>query len=406
MNYILFFIIFLAIISILFLKKHDLGLTILLLIMVFLLVKNPTISVSSAKTGITLFLFTALPALFPFFLVNDMLIALRVPDNIGRLFAPITRLMFNTSGYGAYVFIMSIFSGYPTGAKITSNLVQNKDITVEEGQKILSFSSTSGPMFIIGVVGTTMLKSTYAGYMLFMIHIVSSLLNGLLFSNLFSSRKSVGKLSQSVLPKKTSSTSELITDAITNSLISSGIIGGYIILFAVMLPLLDSMNFFNIISLLMNKLILLPSELSNNFIALLRASFEITNGSDIITNLSVGMGSKLILLSFILSFSGFSIIGQATNLIGKAGLNSKIYIITKLSHGLIAALLCYLLLHFNLLNTAAPVLKSSNEILTPLNTINLLEINLVLILFFNLLYKKLLKFKFTKCYKKLLRYHK
>lgn len=400
MNYILFCLIIISIISIPFFKKHHFGIITLLLIMVFLLVRNPELSISSAETSIMLFLFTVLPALFPFFLINDMLVTLRVPENISKLFSPITKLMFNTSGYGAYAFIMSIFSGYPTGVKITANLVEHKTISPQEGQKILTFSSTSGPLFIIGVVGTSLLSSPYIGYMLFLIHIISALLNGLLFNFLISPKQISHKANATIINKPIS-TSAMITDSILNSLETCGIIGGYVILFGVIIPLMDSIKFFSTFTIVLNKFLLIPLDLSKNLTALIKASIELTNGTAIISKLPTNMDSKLVLLSFIIAFSGFSIIGQATSLINRTSLSSKTYVLTKVSHGFIASILCYILIHFNVINVPQAVINTSTVSFVNISTLELLEITLTLILFLNLFYKKLSKLKFTRFYRKI-----
>ena len=64
------------------------------------------------------------------------------------------RPIFNVPGEGSFAFIMGIISGYPTGAKILVNFRKNNIVSREECERLLSFSNNSGPLFIIGTVGS------------------------------------------------------------------------------------------------------------------------------------------------------------------------------------------------------------------------------------------------------------
>lgn len=347
MNYFFSILIIIALVMFSFIKTRRLSIIIMLFLFLVLLTIYPEVSIHSAKDGINLWIFVVMPSLFPFFIVSDLLISLRIPENIARLFTPIAKILFNTSGYGAYVFIMSIFSGYPTGAKITSELVLNQKITPDEGQNILTFSSTSGPLFIIGAVGAGMLKSTTAGYIIFICHIFGAIINGILYKFI---RKGIFKerdlATKPYIINNNSSNGNIMSKAIVNSLYTSGFIGGYIILFSVIITLLDRISFYSNLSDIFK--IFIPHNISMLPGILLKTSLEISNGCRIISTLPLNFDLKLILSSFIIAFSGFSIIGQVTSIIGKTNINIKTYILGKLSHGIISSLLCYLLLNINL----------------------------------------------------------
>lgn len=397
MNYIIFSIIVVLLLTSIIYKSKNTTIIFLLFLLIFLITKYPEISLTSAKDGITLWIFIVLPALLPFFIVNDMLISLRVPENIARLFTPFTKVLFNTSGYGAYVFIMSIFSGYPSGAKITADLIHNKKITSQEGQKILTFSSTSGPLFIIGVVGSALLKNPIYGYLLIIAHILGAIVNGIVF-NLFLPRglNSNSKLEKSKLQNKP--ISELLTNAILNSFYTSGIIGGYIIIFSVIIALLEKIEFFSILSSILSTIFLLPANVSSLISNFLKASLEISNGTKILSELPLQINQKLVLLSFIIAFSGLAIIGQVASVLSNTQISLKLYVLSKISQGIISALMCYLLLYLNLFDLQAfqiPHIFSVMPNYTPV----LLEALLILILFLNTSYRLLIKLKYARFYK-------
>lgn len=351
------------------------------LIFLSLLTIYPGESLEAAREGINLWIFVVMPSLFPFFIISDLLIALKIPENISRLFAPIARVLFNTSGYGAYVFIMSIFSGYPAGAKITKELIDSEKITSEEGQKILSFSSTSGPLFIIGAVGAGMLKNTNAGYIIFICHVFGAIINGILV-NLFR-RKKINKynyINGLFRAGRESSTGNALSIAIGNSLYTSGFIGGYIILFSVIIALLDKIAFFSVFGGIMDMI--LPATISQFPVYILKTSLEISNGCKILSGLSWELESKLILSSFIIAFSGFSVIGQVSSIIAKTSINLKTYFLHKLSHGMVSAILCSLVLKANIFNIAV----SSGESIISVNYIfAIIQFLLLLILLLNII---------------------
>jgi sporulation integral membrane protein YlbJ len=357
MNIIFFILIVSSFALPVFIKNRNLTIKMLLFLLIILIVKYPEICVNASINGLNLWIYAVIPSLLPFFIINDMLISLKVPDSFAKMFAPVSKLMFRTSGYGAYVFIMSIFSGYPAGAKITASLIENNKISANEGQQILTFSSTSGPLFIIGVVGATMMKSPTAGYILISAHILGAVANGIIFSFIFG-RKNI--YNQKFIPIKpfNKTSSEILSSAIINSLYTCGFIGGYIIIFSVIISLLNKIDFFQIIASLLHSIFLIPLQFSKLISSFIEASLEISNGSKILSDLTVSVDLKLILLSFIISFSGLSIIGQVASVINKTKIKISIYVISKFSHGVLSAFFCYLSLKFDLFGLSSVLTNS------------------------------------------------
>ncbi|MEF9952914.1 MAG: hypothetical protein RR838_09995 [Clostridium sp.] len=358
-------------------KYNSLGCTLLLLLLLVLIILNPSISMKSAKDGINLWLFIVIPSLLPFFIINDMLSSLKVPENIGVLFSPLARRLFKTSGYGAYAFIMSVFAGYPSGARIVATLYEEGKITKNEGEKILTFSSTSGPLFIIGAVGSGMLQNQIAGYILFISHILGAITNGV-FSNLFYKRppKNI-TLSKFGLNKINE---DIISKGIKSSIITCGFIGGYIVLFCVIVAMLKDIKLFEYISFAINSLGVLPPSLSSNIVLLLESIVEVSNGSNIISLSTATYDSKLILLSFLIAFSGLAVVGQVSSILSKHSFNMRKYILFKISHGIFSSITCYIILKLNIIPAEVFV---SSPIITPIFILPLILILLIMILIFN-----------------------
>lgn len=381
MKYIFFFVITMLFFGFFNRRFRRKSIICMLTLLLGLLLIYPQISLQSAKEGINLWLFIVVPSLLPFFIINDMLVSLRVPGNIGRLFSPVAGFLFGTSGYGAYVFIMSIFAGYPAGARIVAQLIEEKRITAKEGEKILTFSSTSGPLFIIGAVGSGMLKSAAAGYILYAAHILGAVINGVVLRIFFKKSK---EFKSNVIPENLNkpSSGDMLSRGIMTSLVTCGFIGGYIILFCVINSLLNQLQFFKILNDSLKYLGFLSPDAINAICILLESSVEITNGSKIISALSINFDLKLIFLSFIIAFSGLSIVGQVSSVLNKTKVNMKTYILCKLSHGMFSSMACFLILKTGVLNVST-FTKSLNSFV-PGQTFNLF-VFLVIVLLLNIL---------------------
>jgi len=260
----------------LFIYNKNLTIKIFVISLLILMLIFPQNSIQAAKKGINLWLYIVAPSLFPFFVLNDIIISLGIPENISNLFSKTFKKIFNTSGYGAYVFIMSIFTGYPTGAKIVSQLIEEKKITSYEGQKILNFASTSGPLFIIGAVGIGMFKNKTIGYIILFSHIIGSIINGIIINKLcYPSNLYNNNINLNIKKR-----GKNLTNTITNSLYTIGIIGGYIIFFSVVIELIKITNIFNVIETCLSFFV--PINLAQSISLLLQGVIEITNGCNLI----------------------------------------------------------------------------------------------------------------------------
>ena len=92
------------------------------------------------------------PSLFPFFVLSEILINYGFIELVGELFKPIMNRLFKVSGTSAFIFIMSLISGFPSNARYTRNLYEQGLINEAEATKILTFTHFSNPPIIITVL--------------------------------------------------------------------------------------------------------------------------------------------------------------------------------------------------------------------------------------------------------------
>ena len=317
----------------------------------------------AAKSGLALWANSVVPSLLPFFIATELLCNTPFINSFGKLLEPFIRPLFNVSGEGGFALIMGIISGYPTGAKIASRFRQDNTCSKEECERLLSFTNNSGPLFIIGTVGISMFGNTIIGVMLFITHVLASITIGIIFrfwkydtiSNKYKNSSINSKKIYTFKNINFLNLGEIIGNSITNSISTILIIGGFIVLFSVLISILKASNLLQLLALFLNptlRLLSISDELSKPIIT---GILEITNGINGIANVHLkAISINVIITAFLLGFGGISVMLQVLSIISKTDLSPKPYILGKLLHGIIAAVYtyafiqCFPIFNFNL----------------------------------------------------------
>src|SRR6056297_3346133 len=134
----------------------------------------------AALEGLRVWWEVVFPSLLPFFIIAEVLMGLGVVHFLGALLEPLMRPLFKVPGVGAFAMAMGLASGYPIGAKITANLRQKNLCTKTEGERLLSFTNTADPLFMIGAVAVGMFHKPELGLIIAGAHYISSIGLGLL----------------------------------------------------------------------------------------------------------------------------------------------------------------------------------------------------------------------------------
>lgn len=293
----------------------------------------PAVILDSAKQGIALWASSVLPALLPFFICADFMISLGIPGIVGAYYERPFQKLFGTPGASAFVFIASVTSGYPMGPKLIGQMRRRGELTDREGIRMLSFCSTSGPLFMLGTVGAGMLHSPAAGAVVAVSHYMAAIVNGLLL-RLFGKkdkgqRKCIRtRYAEPTVAKKTML--EILTDSIISSLKTLGIICCYIIIFTYATDLLE----------MTGALSLLKNSHDSGFV---KGLLEMTIGvNEIAASEEIGLRLKCTMAAFLVSFGGLSIFAQSISVLGGLKISPFVYLKLKLSHGVIAAIIAYM----------------------------------------------------------------
>ena len=296
----------------------------------------------AAKNGLFLWTSSVVPSLLPFFIATELLGYTHVVSILGKFLNKFMRPIFNVPGEGSFALIMGIISGYPVGAKIVSNFKKQGICTDEECERLLSFTNNSGPLFIIGTVGVSLFSSSNIGFKLFFVHLISCLLVGFLFRwwKYNNSSRCLWKRSN-ITPSNyltLNNLGSILSTSIQNAIHTVVIIGGFVVLFSVIVSMLNSSHVLNILCSFL-EILNIPITYSEGIITGL---IEVTNGvklSAINTN-----PFSIITCSFLLGFGGISVLLQVLSITSEAKISIKPYILGKLLQATFSAIIMYFLI--------------------------------------------------------------
>ena len=293
---------------------------------------------TSILNGLILWSKAVLPALLPFFFLSKMLTELGSVKYFSLYFEKLTKKLFKVDGIGSYAFIMSIFSGYPVGAKVTCELYENGLICRNDMFKLCSFCSTSGPLFIIGTVGVGMLFSKTAGLIIFVCHFIGAILNGILWRNYNCSKNDIYKDNN---VHKTEIRDDLLSYAVSNSVISVAVVGGYIALFCMFVDIGINTGLLKIFA----EIIAYPMQLlnisSDYSLAFVTGLVEITRGSLEISKVALSSDFMIILISTLIAFGGISTHLQSLAFLGKHRVPYKFILSNKITQAILTGVITY-----------------------------------------------------------------
>ena len=324
------------------LKKNILS--ILFILFTICLVVFSKQNLHATQEGLLLCANSVIPALFPFFIATELLSYTNIIPFIGKKLNKFMRPIFRVPGEGAYAFLMGIISGYPVGAKIVTNMRNQNHCTKAEGERLLAFTNNSGPLFIMGTVGISLFGSIKIGYILLITHVISSLIVGYIFRNwkkdyvhseLFSKKEE----SQKAISLR--DLGEILGNSIKKSIGVILNIGGFIVIFSVILSILEEAGFFNIIGNICN-IFNIQKDIG---ISLISGIIELTNGVKKVSLLGISK-LNIIVAGFLLGFGGISVLFQVYSIVSKEGISIKPYFYGKLLQGIISAILLGIILCF------------------------------------------------------------
>lgn len=280
--------------------------------------------------GIKVWALVVCPSMLPFFFLTNLLTITNLLQPIINRMSKVSKILYKSQPISLFIRVMSLLCGYPVGAKLICDLVNNNVITKAQGEKYSTFCSTSGPLFVIGAVGVGMLGDKKLGIIIFVSHILSSYLA----SQLFRKMDDNGTIA-TLLPQKTCD--NVLYEANYQAIISLFIVGGFIAIFYTLSHMIMDLNLLFPFKFLLDKF--LPNNLTDG---ILFGLIECTNGAKMLAAYKSRLSISLICL--IISLGGLSVWIQSITYLQKAKLKCRYFMLSKLLHGIISFILCYFVL--------------------------------------------------------------
>ena len=303
-------------------KKLFIFLLNLLLILIFfyIFIYSRTVK-KTIVFGLYLWINTLIPSIFPFLLISKLLVKYNILNIINDFLGIYIEKIYKISRVSTFVVLFSIITGFPSGSIYIKELLQKENIDLTEANKLITFTSFSNPLFVISVVGETLLNSKIIGIIIYISHLITGLLVGLFFKRkiILSNKNSTSNNNQSFIKN--------LTDSINES-------------FTVLFNMLGIILFFLIIVSMINTF------LPNNIISLLlKGIIEITTGVIYISKSQINIVLKASLIGSIISFNGLSIHYQVKNIISDTKISYKNFLKSRIIHSLLCFIFIYLLMN-------------------------------------------------------------
>ncbi len=276
----------------------------------FCMLTNSSLSLAYAALGLRLWYEKMVPVLFPFMVLSGTLIRMGLVENLIRPIKPFFGKLFRISDAAVYTILMGFLCGFPMGARTTAEFRNRQELSVSEGQYLLSFCNNFGPVYFLGFVLPLLHRTLKLPYLMGMYGI--PVIYGLFLRyTVYRTRLDASRWPQVTRPSVRTSLPDALDDAVNAAGRSILQLGGYMI-------------FFNLLNLLPG--LFLPQS------HLLAPLSEITGGLQLLED------RYPLYTLLLLPFGGLSCIAQTAGCIRNTGLSLKKYIFHKLVLTLLTAL--------------------------------------------------------------------
>lgn len=320
---------------------------------------NPEAAFEASLKGLAIWWEVLLPAQLPFFILSELLMGLGLIHFLGVLFEPFMRPLFRVPGSGSFVLAVGLTSGNPLGAKLTARLREQGLITRTEGERLVAFSSTAGPLFMIGTVGVGFYHNPAVGMALALIHYVSNFIVGVLMrfhepqapaspkieaGRGFILIKALRAMHRARL-RDGRSLGQLLADAVLSSIRTSLMIGGFLVFFSVILGLLAVVRVTDQLTGSLGGIMRSIGWPAGPAEGLVNGLLEITLGAKTLadTASSIPPAYQLAFLNAIVAWAGLSIHAQVASLLSRTDIRYFPYCVARILHSVISFVLTLLL---------------------------------------------------------------
>ena len=276
-----------------------------------------------------------IPSLFPFMVLSSFVVNCGISRILSRFLAPVTKSFFRLPGSTGVTILLSMFGGYPVGARGIRTLLDRGLITQEEGARMLCFAVGAGPAFVIFAVGCSLLHDVTMGVILFAAQAATQLILG--FASRFLCKNDTYKQNTPDNAKPMP-----FADAFVQSC-ADGVLGilnlcGMVVLFSSLMGILQSGGAQSLFESLLTSCGV-SREAASSILPIL---FEVTGGC----NKAASAGASYELMAFAIGWGGLSVHFQVYSAVGELPVKRLLFMLFRLLQGVLCAGITYGILLF------------------------------------------------------------
>lgn len=264
---------------------------------------------SGALNGVNMCYNIIIPSLFPFMVASLLIYKIINQINVSKK----SGFFACFGNYKILIFLISLIGGYPVGAKLIDEAYKNGVIKKLSGEKMLGFCVNSGPSFVVIAVGSGILKNEKLGLILLASNIIASIIIALLLFKTIENPDKSKQANNFIFSDEFVISTYDASKSIFN-------ICSFIVVFSSIIGTLNA---------IFNENVLI--------VKIITLTLEITNGILI-------AGNNIIVISFLLGFSGFCVHFQVLSVCKNLKPNYLRFLSFRILHGLLSAIITFALI--------------------------------------------------------------
>lgn len=291
----------------------------LLFVCAFFFLLFPKQTAESVSEVLELCLKTVIPSLFPFMVLSGIFTSSVFCEKLSKILGKATKAVFGLNPFCSSAILISAVGGYPLGAFTARKLFERGEISSDDFKRLLLFAVLPSPSFAVGAVGSSMLGSKNAGYLIYFSVLLASLVLGVF------SRLAEFKNTENAFSSKPLSCKRGVLASISSSIEKSG---------RSMLFICFSVLFFSAVLSVTDSFFPSPSAQT-----LCAALLEVTCGCKRLCK-----GFSLPVIAGAVGWGGLCTHFQIINEVTLSGLNASVFLAFRLLHGALSSVICLALL--------------------------------------------------------------
>ena len=273
----------------------------------------PSSGTQGVIQGLNLCYKIIVPSLFPFSVAALLISDANLLSPVLKKTEKFTKKIFRLNSAETTIYLLSLFGGYPVGAKLVQKAYLDKKISTKKAEKMLGFCVNSGPSFIIIAVGAGIMGRKDLGFALFFSSLISSVILAIFLRCKDLSLQTKHNETKSIcFSDKLVESTYNATEAMLN-------ICGFVVLFSAVIELLNS--------------ILPKNQITTFCLSFLEISNSVSSN-----------GKDVFLVAFMLGFGGFCVHFQVLSMCKGLKINYLLFLLYRTVHGLLNILFAFIIM--------------------------------------------------------------